>query len=63
MKYMVNLHNSCNEGVDASDDLFLHSYEPKAHDLYETTGRALRSAPELAGAPLQQILYCGPRLR
>ena len=34
---MVNLHNSCNEGVDASDDLLLSTgYEPKAHDFYET---------------------------
>ena len=38
MKSMVNLHNSCNEGVDASDDLLLTTgYEPKAHDFYETT--------------------------
>ena len=38
MKSMVNLHNSCNEGVDASDDLLLSTgYEPKAHDIYETT--------------------------
>ena len=38
MKSMVNLHNSCNEGVDASDDLlFSTGYEPKAHDFYETT--------------------------
>ena len=38
MKSMVNLHNSCNEGVDASDDLLLSTgYEPKAHDFYETT--------------------------
>ena len=35
---MVNLNNSCNEGVDASDDLLLSSgYEPKAHDFNETT--------------------------
>ena len=35
---MVNLHNSFNEGVDASDDLLLSTgYEPKAHDFYETT--------------------------
>ena len=38
MKSMVNLHNSCNEGVDASDDLLLSTgYEPKAHDFYETS--------------------------
>ena len=38
MKSMVNLHNSCNEGVDASDELLLSTgYEPKAHDFYETT--------------------------
>ena len=38
MKSMVNLHNSCNEGVDASDDLLSSTgYEPKAHDFYETT--------------------------
>ena len=29
MKSMVNVHNSCNEGVDASDDLLLSTgYEP-----------------------------------
>ena len=33
MKSVVNLHNSCNESVDASDELLLStSYEPKAHD-------------------------------
>ena len=38
MKSMVNLHNSCNEGVDASDELLVSTgYEPKAHDFYETT--------------------------
>ena len=38
MKSMVNLHNSCNECVDASDDFLLSTgYEPKAHDLCETT--------------------------
>ena len=38
MKSMVNLHNSCNEGVDASDDLLLSTgYESKARDFYETT--------------------------
>ena len=35
---MVNLHNSCNEGVDASDDLLLSTaFEPMAYDFYETT--------------------------
>ena len=35
---MVNLHNSCNEGVDASDDLLLSTgYEPKASDFNETS--------------------------
>ena len=38
MKSMVNLHNSCNEGVDASDDLLLSTgYEPKASDFNETS--------------------------
>ena len=38
MKSVVNLHNSCNESVDASDELLLSTgYEPKAHDFYETT--------------------------
>ena len=38
MKSMVNLHNSCNESVDASDELLLSTgYEPKAHDFFETT--------------------------
>ena len=38
MTSVVNLHNSCNEGVDASDDLLLSTgYEPKAHDFYEAT--------------------------
>ena len=38
MKSVVNLHNSCNEGVDSSDDLLLSTgYEPKAHDFCETT--------------------------
>ena len=34
----VNLHNSCNESVDASDEFSLSTgYEPKAHDFYETS--------------------------
>ena len=64
MKSTVNLHNSCNEGVDASDDLLLSTgYEPKAHDFYETTVEPLRAAPGLAAVLLQQSLFCGPRLR
>ena len=38
MKSMVNLHNSCNQGVDASDDLLTTGYEPQAHDFNETSG-------------------------
>ena len=38
MKSMVNLHNSCNEGVDVNDEFLLSiGYEPKAHDFYETS--------------------------
>ena len=38
MKSVVNLHNSCNESVDASDDSLLSTgCEPKAHDFYETS--------------------------
>ena len=38
MKSVVNLHNSCNESVDASDELLLSTgYEPKDHDFYETS--------------------------
>ena len=38
MKSEVNLHNSCNESVDASDELLLSTgYEPKAHDFKETS--------------------------
>ena len=38
MKSMVNLHNSCNEGVDASDEPPpLHRLWLQAHDFYETT--------------------------
>ena len=38
MKSVVNLRNSCNESVDASDELLLSTgYEPKAHDFYETS--------------------------
>ena len=38
MKSVVNLHNSCNESVDSTDELLLSTgYEPKAHDFYETS--------------------------
>ena len=38
MKSVVILHNSCNESVDASDELLLSTgYEPKDHDFYETS--------------------------
>ena len=64
MKSVVNLHNSANESMDASDDHLLSTgYEPKAPWLLRDHSRAPRAAPELAGAPLQQSLYCGPRLR
>ena len=35
---MVNLHNSCNESMDSTDEFSLSTgYEPKAHDSYETS--------------------------
>ena len=38
MKSVVNLHNSCNESVDSTDEFSLSTgYEPKAHDFYETS--------------------------
>ena len=60
MKSMVNLHNSCNEGVDASDDLLLSLGYAQGPWLLRDHSRALRAAPELARDPLQQSLYCGP---
>ena len=37
LKSMVNLHNSCNESMDSTDEFSLSTgYEPKAHDFYET---------------------------
>ena len=37
MKSVVNLHNSCNESVDSTDEFSLSTgCEPKAHDFYET---------------------------
>ena len=37
MKSVVNLHNSCNESVDSTDEVSLSTgYEPKAHDFYGT---------------------------
>ena len=38
MKSVINLHNSCNESVDSTDEFSLSTgYEPKAHDFYETS--------------------------
>ena len=52
-KFMANLYNSAKEGVDTNDVLSCHTgYEPKAHDFLRDHTRALRAAPELAGAPL-----------
>ena len=37
LKSVVNLHNSCNESMDSTDEFSLSTgYEPKAHDFYET---------------------------
>ena len=49
LKCVVNLHNSCNESMDSTDEFSLSTgYEPKANDFYETC-RALharrRSSP------------------
>ena len=49
MKSVVNLQNSCNESVDASDELLLSTgYEPKAHDFKETS---VEPYTELLGSP------------
>ena len=58
MKSVVNLHNSCNESMDSTDEFSLSTgYEPKAHDFYETSVepnvQLLNSSP----------LFSGPRLR
>ena len=38
LKSVVNMHNSCNEGMDSTDEFSLSTgYEPKAHDFYETS--------------------------
>ena len=38
LKSVVNLHNSCNESMDSTDEFSLSTgYEPKAHDFYETS--------------------------
>ena len=38
LKSVVNLHNSCNESMDSTDEVSLSTgYEPKAHDFYETS--------------------------
>ena len=39
MKSMVNLHNSCNEGVDASDDLLLSTGKGSWHQQAKTPKR------------------------
>ena len=37
MKSVVNLHNSCIESVDSTDEFYFSTgCEPKAHDFYET---------------------------
>ena len=51
MKSMANLHNSCNEGVDAFDDLPpLHRLWAQGPWLLRDHSRALRAAPGLAAA-------------
>ena len=60
MKSMVNLHNSCSEGVDASDDLLLSTgYEPKAHYFYETTvePKVSTADPDYHDATLEDMLH------
>ena len=38
LKSVVNLHNSCNESMDSTDEFSLSTgYESKAHDFYETS--------------------------
>ena len=38
LNFVVNLHNSCNESMDSTDEFSLSTnYEPKAHDFYETS--------------------------
>ena len=38
LKFVVNLHNSCNESMDSTDEFSLSTgYEPKAPDFYETS--------------------------
>ena len=38
LKFVVNLHNSANDSMDSTDEFSLSTgYEPKAHDLYETS--------------------------
>ena len=38
LKSVVDLHNSCNESMDSTDEFSLSTgYEPKAHDFYETS--------------------------
>ena len=43
MKSMVNLHNSCNEGVDASDDLLLSTRRIEKHSSQSTGKTAKRT--------------------
>ena len=63
LKSVVNLHNSCDESMDSTDEFSLSTgYEPKAPRLLRDLSRA-RAAPGLAAALLQQSLFCGPRLR
>ena len=38
LKSVVNLHNSCNDSMDSTDEFSLSTgYESKAHDFYETS--------------------------
>ena len=37
LKSVINLHNSCNESMDSTDEFSLStSFEPKAHDFYDS---------------------------
>ena len=65
MKSVVNLHNSCNESVDSTDEFSLSTgYEPKAHDFYELLNSpALLSYttptadPDYEDSTLEDMLY------
>ena len=61
MKSMVNLHNSCNESMDSTDEFSLSTgHEPKAHDFYETLVEPYVSSadpPDYDDATLEDMLH------